>query len=432
MVGCHTKTHSFLMRTQKHRLLMIPGPTEIGYDALLAMAQPSIVHYGEDFVERYRHVQTSLQRVFQTKNTVFMLPGSSSIAMEAAVNAAVEPGQKILIPGSGMWGERFAEMARNCGAKVVLLDSEWCQPILPERVAAALDQDPDIRVMAAIHNETSMGVTHPVEEIARVCREREVSLILDTVTSMGGIKVATDAWGLDYCLTGNHKCLEAPSGTGLIAVSERAWGRMSARKIPVHGWFLNLLNVKEYAGRWSDWHPTGPVSAPTHVIAALEVALDRILEEGLENRWQRHARCARALRKGLHGMGIELLVDEPYASNTVTAFRLPKGAGDKETRRLIESEFDIVIAGSHHPRLVGQMLRIGHMGMTADRNCLVQVLVALGEVLRMQGVKADVGEGVEAFLRAFRSPESSAAPGITPELLRRADKTLVLADEGKE
>lgn len=389
------------MRIQKHRLLMIPGPTEINFEALLAMAQPSVVHYGDDFVERFQHVQRSLRQVFQTKNAVYMIPGSSSIAMEAAISAAVEPGQKVLLPGSGMWAERLAQMATSHGAKVVLLDCEWCAPVLPEQVADALDSNPDIRVMGAIHNETSMGVTSPAAEIASVCRERDVTLILDTVTSMGGIEVRTDEWELDYCLTGNHKCLGGPSGTGLIAVSDRAWEKMAARKIPVPGWFVNLQNIRLHADKWADWHPTGPVSAPTHVIAALEVALDDILAEGLDNRFRRHARCGRALRAGLQAMGIELLVDEAYASNTVTAFKIPAGADDKVTRRIIEQQFDIVIAGSHHPKLVGQMLRIGHMGITAHLNCLVQVMVALGEALRLQHVHVEIGQGIEGLLAAY-------------------------------
>lgn len=365
------------------------------------MAQPSIAHYGDDFVERFQHVQRSLQRIFQTKNAVYMIPGSSSIAMEAAISAAVEPGQKVLLPGSGMWAERLAQMATSHGAHVVLLDSEWCEPVLPEQVADALDRDPDIRVMGAIHNETSMGVTSPAADIASVCRERDVTLILDTVTSMGGIDVRTDEWELDYCLTGNHKCLGGPSGTGLISVSERAWEQMASRKTPVPGWFANLQNIRHHADLWADWHPTGPVSAPTHVIAALEVALDAILSEGLESRFRRHARCGRAMRAGLQAMDIELLVDEAYASNTVTAFKVPAGADDKTTRRIIEQQFDIVIAGSHHPKLIGQMLRIGHMGITANVNCLVQALVALGEALRIQHVQVDVGQGIEGLLSAY-------------------------------
>lgn len=382
---------------------MVPGPTEIGFEALLAMAQPSIVHYGDDYVERHQHVIRSLQQVFQTKNTVLMIPGSSSIAMEAAVNAAVEPGHKIFIPGGGMWGERFKEMATNCGTNLVTRDVEWCTPLLPETVAEVLDGDPEIRVMTAIHNETSTGVTNPIEEIAEVCRQREVSLILDTVTSLGGINVSTDEWGVDYCICGNHKGLEAPSGTGLIAVSERAWERMRARTIPIHGWFLNLLNIKDYADRWAHWHPSGPVSQPTHVVAALEVSLDKILEEGLENRFRRHERCAKAFRAGMRAMGIELLVEDAYASHTVTAFRIPEGTTDTETIRLMAEEFNIIIAGSHHPKLVGEMLRVGHMGSTADRNCLLLVLNALAECFRIQGVKVNGTGAVEAALEWFRN-----------------------------
>ena len=393
------------MRIQKHCLLMIPGPTEISYEALLAMAQPAIRHYGDDYVERHRHVIKRLQTVFQTKNTVLMIPGSSSIAMEAAVNGAVEPGQKILIPGGGMFADRFKEMAVNCGAEPVSPEVEWCTPLMPKIVADALDEHPDIRVMAAVHNETSTGVTHPIEDIARVCREREVSLILDAVTSLGGINVLTDEWGVDYCISGNHKGLESPSGTGLIAVSERAWERMNARKTPIHGWFLNLLNVKEYAERFAQWHPSGPVSQPSHVVAALEVTLDNIVAEGLDNRFRRHALCARACRAGMRAMGVELLAEDEYASNTVTAFRIPDGTTDTETLRLMEQEFEIIIAGSHHPRLLGQMLRIGHMGSTADRNCMLLVINALAECFRMQGVKVDAGAAVEAVLAVFRDSE---------------------------
>ena len=390
------------MRIDKHRLLMIPGPREIGYEALLAMAQPSVVHYGDNYVKRHRHVIKSLQQIFQTKNTVLMIPGSASIAMEAAINAAVEPGQKILVPGGGMFAERFKEMASNCGANVVTFEIEWCTPLVPHKVAAVLDEHPDIRVMAVVHNETSTGVTHPIEEISEVCRQRQVSLILDVVTSLGGINVPTDKWGVDYCICANHKGLEAPSGTGIIAVSQHAWERMQAREKPIHGWFLNLLNIKDYAERWADWHPSGPVSQPTHVIAALEVSLDRILSEGLENRYRRHALCARAFRAGMRAMGIELLVEDAYASNTVTAFRIPQGTTDAETMRLMEKEFDIMIAGSHHPRLVGQMLRVGHMGSTADRNCLLLVLVALSQCFQMQGAKVDGASAVDAAAEVFR------------------------------
>ena len=390
------------MRINKHRLLMIPGPTEIGYEALLAMAQPSIVHYGDDYVERHEHVVKSLQQIFQTKNTVLMIPGSSSIAMEAAVNAAVEPGQKILIPGGGMFAERFKEMSSNCGANVVTLEIEWCTPLVPEKVDSILDDHPDIRVMAAVHNETSTGVTHPIEEIADICRQRQVSLILDVVTSLGGINVPTDKWGIDYCICANHKGLEAPSGTGIITVSERAWGRMKLRQQPIHGWFLNLLNIKDYADRWAHWHPSGPVSQPTHVVAALEVSLNRILDEGLKNRYRRHALCALAFRSGLRAMGIELLVKDEYASNTVTAFRIPQGTTDTETIRLMETEFDIIIAGSHHPRLVGQMLRVGHMGSTANRNCLLLVLMALSQCFEMQGAKVNGAVAIDAAARVFR------------------------------
>lgn len=394
------------MRIDKHRLLMIPGPTEIHYEALLAMAQPSIVHHGPDYCARHAHVLECLSALFETKNEIFMIPGSSSIAMEAAVNAAIEPGQKILIPGGGMFAERFKEMAVNCGGELISPEIEWCTPLLPELVAETLDKDPDIRVMAMVHNETSTGVTHPAEEIAQVCRDRDVSLILDTVTSLGGIRVQTDEWGVDYAVSGNHKGLEAPSGTGIIAVSERAWKRIEARKKPVHGWFLNLVNLREYCERFASWHPTGPVSQPSHVVAALEVSLDHIMAEGLENRYRRHALCAKAFRAGMRAMDIELLVEDKYASNTITAFRIPEGTSDTETLRLMTEEFDILIALSHHPQLLGVMLRVGHMGSTADRNCLMLVLNALAECFHMQGVKVDAGAGTEALLTVFREAEA--------------------------
>lgn len=256
--------------------------------------------------------------------------------------------------------------------------------------------------MTIVHNESSTGVTNPVAEVAAVCRERGVLLVCDTVSSMGGIDIRTDEWGLDYCLTGNQKCLQSPPGLGIICLSDEAWKRIDGRKTPVAGWFLNLANLRRYCENWKDWHGHGPVTAPTAIYAALEAALDLILEEGLPRRFARHALNARACRSGLRAGGLRLFAADEVASNTITSFVAPDGVDKKQIMAILKQEFNILISGT--PGDMGvELLRIGHMGVTSHRNAVITTVAAIMYACGKLGAAVEAGQALEAILEVYRS-----------------------------
>jgi len=400
------------MSYEKHYHLMIPGPTEVSPEALLAMAQPTIPHYGADWVKLNERVIGKLRKVFQTENDMLILPGSASAAMEAAVMAVVEPGDKVLVELSGFLCYRFKEIVEKCGGVVVPLEFEWGRAVDPEWVERALRDHPDVRVMTFIHNETSTGITSPAEAVGEICRKRDVVLICDTVSSMGGTEVQTDAWNLDLCMTGNQKCLESPPGVGILSISPKVWDRIKARKQPVRGWLLNLENVREYSEKWGAWHPQGPVTAATAIYAAMDVSLDRILEEGLAHRFQRHALNAKAFREGLKTMGVEMLADEMFASNTVTAFCIPEGITAEAIQDTLKTDFDILVSGGH-AHLTGKILRVGHMAQGAHPRHIIPTLAGIGYALKRGGVAADVGAGLESAMQVYADdrPQTSHETG---------------------
>jgi len=390
------------MNIEKHNYLMIPGPSEIATESQIVMAQPTIVHYGDAWVRMNERVISKLKRVFRTENEIYIVPGSSSAVMEASVNAIVEPGTEVLVELSGFFGHRFREIVEGCGGTPVTVDFEFGKAVDPDVIRNMLKEHPNVKAMTLVHNESSTGVTNPAREITRVCHDAGVILICDTVSSMGGIDIRTDEWDLDFCLTGNQKALQAPPGLGSVSVGMRAWGEIEKRKSPVHGWFLNLVNIRRYCNDWRDWHPQGPVTAPTAIYAALEAALDLILEEGLETRFRRHAINAKAIRAGLRAAGIELFVSDEVASNTLTSFIVPDGLDEKKIMKILRDEFHTAIAGPPGP--IGKnILRVGHMGVTSNRNAIIAVLSAIIFACNRLGAKLSAGSANEAVLDVYAS-----------------------------
>lgn len=377
-----------------YKLLMIPGPTEVSTEALLAMAQPTIPHYGDDWVKMNSRIIGKIKKVFQTKDEIYIIPGSASAAMETAVNAVIEPGDEVLVELSGFLSYRFKEIVEGYGGKPITVEFEWGKPVQPSKIKETLKKHPKIKVMTFIHNETSTGITNPAKEIGEICKESGVIFICDTVSSMGGIEVKVDEWGIDLCMTGNQKCLQSPPGLGILSVSSNVWKKIKKRKTPIHGWFLNLENIRAYCEKWANRHPQGPVTAPTAIYAALEVALDDILEEGLEKRFERHRINAEAFRNGLKSAGIKLFADEKFASNTVTPFLVPDGINAQESQKFIEKEFGIMISHGQD-KLAGKILRVGHMGITADKKYIMPTLAAIIFAFCNQGVKLDIDKAIK-------------------------------------
>lgn len=379
---------------------MIPGPSEIDVKTQLAMAQPTIVHYGDDWGIMNDRILHKLQKIFQTEHDMYVIPGSASAAMEAAVNSVIEDDTEVLVELSGTFGFRFAEIAKYCGAKVIPLEVELGKAVEPEQVRAKLKANPKIKAMTLVHNESSTGVMNPAKEIAQICHEHGVLLICDTVSSMGGVDIKTQEWGLDYCIAGVQKCLQASPGLGLIALAPSVWEAIEKRKTPVRGWYLNLSNLRDYCIKWGDWHGHGPVTAPTALYAALETSLDLILEEGLQNRFDRHILNKNAVRKSILASGLELFVDEKIASNTVTTIVVPDGLDDKKIIKAMKEEYNTLITGT--PGNLGvSVVRIGHMGLVSDKNMIIPAIAGLLSVCKKLGAKVDINAGLEALMSVY-------------------------------
>ena len=376
--------------------LMIPGPTEVSAEVLEELSQPIRAHYGAEWSQFYFEVVAKVKKVFQTENSLFILPNTSSGAMEMAVAHAVEPGQKVLICKNGFFGERFEEMAVALGVKVVTTHSDYGKPISADQVRRALRQDPGIRALAVVHNETSTGVESELSGITSAAQDQGVLTIVDTVSSMGGVDLPTDTLGIDFCITGTQKTMGAPCGLAFLSVSQRAWNAISARQEPVRGWYLNLNILKKYQEMWFDWHPQGPQSAAVSLYLALDQSLDEIFQEGLERRFARHVRARDAFRDAMRAMGLLLFVEDDCASPTLTAVCLPEGIDGAELRQQIEDKHDILLAGGLGAT-ANTVIRVGHMSRTASPEYLLPTIEAIERELRNLGVKIKRGSGAQGF-----------------------------------
>jgi len=384
--------------TMRRKTLMIPGPTEVSEEVRLELAKPVTPHYGSGWVGTYKETIEMLKTVFKTTGDVFVLVGSSSSAMEASIMGAIEPGDKVLVEFSGFFGVRFKEIVEAQGGKVVPLNVELGKVVDPDDVRNVLEHDRGIKAMTLVHNETSTGVTNPAKELGEIAKEYRLLFIVDAVSSLGGIELRTDDWNIDFCITGSQKCLEAPAGLAMVSVSDNAWKAMERRREPIRGWYLNLQNIRRYMIMWADWHPQGPGTMATSLFKGLRVALGRILEEGLEDRWERHKRAGMAMRSAVRAMGLEPFANDQIASNTLTSVRIPQGVKDTDLLKMMEDEHDTVIAGGVGPT-AGKIFRIGHMGTTASADYILPAVSSLEESLKKLGWPLELGCGVQAAQR---------------------------------
>jgi alanine-glyoxylate transaminase/serine-glyoxylate transaminase/serine-pyruvate transaminase len=376
--------------------LMIPGPTEVSQAVLDEMALPIRHHYGPAFVALYFEVVGKLQQVFQTENDLFVLAATSSAAMETALAHAAEPGDAVLICKNGFFGERFEEMARCLGCQVITVDSPYGQPISAQAVAAALEQHPEIKALAIVHNESSTAVETDLSAILAMTRQKGVLSIVDAVSSMGGVAVPTDELGIDFCISGSQKCFAAPAGLSFLSVSQRAWAAIAERKQPVRSWYLNLEILKAYREKWHDWHPQGPNTAPVSLYLALNQSLDEILTEGLAVRYARHIQVRDAFRAGARAMGLELFAPDRCASKTLTAVSLPDTIDGTALMDKILQNHDILLAGGIGP-LTKKLIRVGHMANTATDTYLVPTIQALETELSAMGADIRAGAATNVF-----------------------------------
>jgi aspartate aminotransferase-like enzyme len=395
---CHTRP-----------ILMIPGPTELPFPVIQAMNTPPSIQYDLSFDEGVLEPTVlGLREVFQTTGEVILLPGSGRTALEAGAISVIEPGDRVLVIVAGVFGTLMREIVGRLGADVTEFPVELGRPLDLERLRRDAERIRP-KAITLVHNETSTGTTYPAEAVGKIARSVDALFLLDTVSSIAGIDVRTDEWGVDLNMTGSQKCLAAPLGMALVGVSQRAWDAMERRRVRPPSLVYDLLRWKEH------WIPTTrggkitpgaprrqPVSIPTHLTAAMRAAVDLILAEGLTHRFARHAIAAAALRAGLDAMRIEPFPDPSIRSNTVTALKTPNGVEPAAVVRVMRDQYGILI-GTGIDQLRTSMLRIGTMGITSSPLYVLPTLSALELALRDLGHKCESGAGVAAAQTIFSS-----------------------------
>ncbi|WP_322796086.1 alanine--glyoxylate aminotransferase family protein [Tepidiforma sp.] len=381
------------------RVLMGPGPSGANPRVLAAMTKPLLGHLDPDFLRVMDRCREMLRRVMVTENQVTLAtPGTGTSGMEAGVMNVVEPGDRVVVGICGYFGERIAQMAERAGGVVTRVQSPWGEPVDAAAVEAAIRAAGKVKLLAIVHAETSTGAETPVEPFARIAREAGALLLVDCVTSLGGVPVRVDDWGADVVYSGTQKCLSAPPGAAPITLSARAWEAVRARETPVNTWYLDLGLLEAYWDERRVYHHTAPIS----MVYALHEALALVLEEGLEARWARHERNGRALQAGLEALGLTLHAQAGYRLPVLTTVRIPEGVEDAAVRGALLNRFGIEIGGGLG-ELRGRVWRIGLMGESSTAGNVLLLLNALGRLLREQGFPADIRAAVSAASERLRS-----------------------------
>jgi alanine-glyoxylate transaminase/serine-glyoxylate transaminase/serine-pyruvate transaminase len=359
------------------RLLLGPGPSMVPPRVLRAMATPLLGHLDPEFIAILMDLQDLLRRVFQTGNRLTLaVPGSGTAAMEAALVNLIEPGDRVLACVHGFFGDRLAEISRRLGAEVARLEVPWGQAFDMDAISQSLQERP-ARIVTLVHAETSTGVRQPeIEAVAAACHRHGALLVLDCVTSLGGLPVEVDAWDIDVAYGAAQKCLSAPPGLSPITVSPRAEEKIRSRRSPVPSLYLDLTMLDKY---WNDppvYHHTASMS----LAYALREALRLVMEEGLQERFERHERNAERLWKGLETLSLPPMIPLPFRLPTLTTISLPAALDDAGLRRRLLREFNIEI-GPGFGQLAGKVWRIGLMGYAAQAENAKRLVAALREIL---------------------------------------------------
>ncbi len=372
------------------RVLLGPGPSDVSPRVLEALARPTLGHLDPEYLEIMDATGQMLRRVFSTDNELTLaVSGTGSAGMEACVANLIEPGDEMIVCVNGVFGGRMADVAGRCGATVHRIDAEWGETIDPERVAEELRQHPRTKVLGIVHAETSTGAHQPLEEISSLVHDAGALLLVDAVTSLGGLPVEVDAWRVDACYSGTQKCLSCPPGLAPVTFSAAALEVIRGRRAKVQSWYLDMSMIADYWGGERVYHHTAPVN----MTYALYEALRIVLEEGLEPRIARHELNHRALRAGLEALGLAYVPSRPLT--TLNAVGVPAGAGDARVRRRLLEEYGIEIGAGLGP-FKGKAWRIGLMGTSSTRRNVMLVLAALEAILAGEDVDLRRGQALAA------------------------------------
>ncbi|MEB3102606.1 pyridoxal-phosphate-dependent aminotransferase family protein [Ferviditalea candida] len=381
------------------RLLLGPGPSEVYPTVLEQMSKPLLGHLDPEFLKLMDELKLMLQQVFETGNPLTLaMPGTGSAGMETVFVNLIEPGDKVIICVNGVFGGRMADVAERAGAEVISLQQTWGDVFAPEQIEEALKKHPDASMVALVHAETSTGAWQPLQEIADLVHRHDKLFVVDTVTSFGGVRVAVDQIGIDAAYSGTQKCLSAPPGLAPVTFGQRALNKIDQRKHKVQSWYLDLTMIRNYWGEDRFYHHTAPIT----MNYALHEALRILLEEGLDNSFQRHALHGKALQTGLQAMKLKLVVEEKHRLPMLTTVYVPDGIEDMAIRQSLLNRHQIEIGGGLGP-FKGKAWRIGLMGYGSSRENVLRVLEALESSLLDQGFSLKQGAAAEAALQVYHA-----------------------------
>jgi alanine-glyoxylate transaminase/serine-glyoxylate transaminase/serine-pyruvate transaminase len=382
------------------RLLMGAGPSNVHPRVLRAMGASLLGHLDPSFLGVMDDVRAMLREVFKTANTATLpVSGTGTAGMEAALVNVLEPGDTIVVATNGFFGDRLAEIASRTGSTVVTIEHAPGQPVDAESIRKELAKQASVKVVAVVHAETSTGVLTPIPEIARAVHEVGALMIVDAVTSLGGVELRVDDWDIDICYSGTQKCIGAPPGLAPITFGARALEVMANRKTKVQSFYLDMTALNDY---WQQrvYHHTAPIT----MIYSLREALRVCLEEGLEARWERHARSAAALAAGIEAMGLGIVAAKNHRVASITAVWAPEGVSEAEIRKYLLQGHNIEISGglATMATLAGKIWRIGLMGHNATTTNVLTFLSALESALAAQGYEVPAGVSLAAAQKVVR------------------------------
>ncbi len=376
------------------RTLMGPGPSDVNPRILEALARPTIGHLDPAFIQMMDETKQLLQQAFKTDNELTMpvsAPGSAG--METVFTNLLERGDKVIICQNGVFGGRMKENVERCGAEAIMVEDAWGSTIDIDKAEQALTDTPDAKAIAFVHAETSTGVRSDVQALCGLAAKYDCLSIVDAVTSLGGIELEVDEWGIDAIYSGTQKCLSCVPGLSPVSFSERAARVIRERKSKVQSWFLDLNLVMGYWG--SDAKRSYHHTAPVNSLYALHESLLILQEEGLQNAWNRHALNHEALLAGLETLGLKFIVDKEFRLPQLNAVSFPDSIDDATVRSALLNDYNLEI-GAGLGALAGSVWRIGLMGFASNKSNVLLCVSALGNVLAAQGMPVDVSKAVAA------------------------------------
>lgn len=383
------------------RTLMGPGPSDVNPRVLAAMARPTLGHLDPEFIRMMDEVKALLKYAFQTQNEMtFAVSAPGSAGMECCFVNLVEPGDTVVVCQNGVFGGRMKENVERCGGTAVMVQDTWGEPVNVDKVSAALKAHPETKVVAFVHAETSTGARSDAQAIVALAQQHGALTIMDAVTSLGGIPVKIEDWGVDAVYSGSQKCLSCSPGLSPVSFGERAIEKIKTRTSKVQSWFLDLQLVMSYWGGEGKraYHHTAPIN----LLYGFHEALVILQEEGLEAAWARHARNHMALRAGFEAMGLAFVVREAYRLPQLNAVSVPDGVDEAAVRAALLKDYSLEI-GAGLGAMAGKIWRVGLMGHASNPKNVFTCLGAMDAVLSAMKAPIKSGVAVAAAKRIYTS-----------------------------